>query len=157
MVVNVRWATRRCLSSPPFAELPHQTLSWTSHKNECKRIANERATTCIAPEPTEHPFDAFTPFVDSILHDALSVLQIPYYKDLYGPRRKPLLFHLHFQVNPTPANSRRKFNLISARESNPASFLHWVGRVPEMQADVVASYRRLVSRRFGEFYRYTLR
>lgn len=83
--------------------------------------------------------------MDSIIHDALSVLQIPYYKDLYGPERKPVLFHLHFQVNPTPANSRRKFNIKSARESNPASFLHWVGRVPEMQADIMASYKRLVS------------
>ncbi|ORY72575.1 hypothetical protein BCR35DRAFT_307588 [Leucosporidium creatinivorum] len=135
----------RCLSTQ-YCGRECQTSSWAEHKGACKRIANERAAALTAPAPTEHPFDAFPPFVDSILLDALSVLQIPYFKDLYGPERKPLLFHLHFQVNPTPANARRKFNLKSARDSTPPSFINWVRSIPEMQERVVESYRDLLEK-----------
>lgn len=117
---------------------PYQTSSWSSHKVECKRIAAARAAP--APTPPEHPFDAFTPFVDSILDEVISVLQVAHFPHLYGPERRPIFFHLHFALNPEPQNARRKFNLVSARDSTVESFLNWARAVPDMEDDVVEAY-----------------
>lgn len=78
--------------------------------------------------------------MSSIIEELVAVVEIPYFPNLRGAERSPLYLHLHWVLNPSPANPRQAFQISSAKASTAADLLDFVRSIEGMSEEIVTSY-----------------